>query len=111
MMEWSAIVAARLGKILGKPVLIKESTMNGFQSLSRFPSGHKLQKMVVENSHFVAMTNIIRENLLNAGVPPGKITRIPNGIPITEKQNTVIDKKNPVKVLFVGNLYQQPVRP
>jgi glycosyltransferase involved in cell wall biosynthesis len=109
-MEWSAIVAVRLGRTLRKPVVIKDSTMNGFQSLARFPSGRKLQGIVRRQAHFVAMTRAIHDNLLLAGVVEERITKIPNGI--------VVDK-NPlpsgrggklIKVLFVGNLYQQPAK-
>src|SRR5215213_731538 len=78
--EWSAIVAARLGRHLKKPVVIKDSTMNGFQSLERFPRGKTLQQMVIKSSHFVAMTKVIEKNFLNAGIPAKKITQIPNGI-------------------------------
>ena len=109
-MEWSAIVAVRLGRALKKPVVIKDSTMNGFQSLARFPSGRKLQSMIRQHAHFVAMTKTIHENLLLAGVVEERITDIPNGI--------VVDKEIPpssrdgklTKVLFVGNLYQQPAK-
>jgi glycosyltransferase involved in cell wall biosynthesis len=110
-MEWSAIVAVRLGKFFGKPVIIKDSTMNGFQSLSRFPNGHHLQNRIIGHAHFVAMTKVINDNLLNQGVPDDQITRIPNGISITEGKSThITDKRGPVKILFVGNLYQQPAK-
>jgi glycosyltransferase involved in cell wall biosynthesis len=109
-MEWSAIVAARLGKILGKPVLIKDSTMNGFASLARFPSGARLQKMIIGQAHFVAMTKIIRENLQAAGVPADKISLIPNGINITEPPLRSPKEEDGPRVLFVGNLYQQPAK-
>ena len=106
-MEWSAIVAARLGAFFGKPVLIKDSTMNGFESLERFPHGKELQQFIVERSHFVAMTHSIEENLKSAGVPASGITRIPNGIPTTVP---VVRQADENLVLFVGNLYQQPAK-
>jgi glycosyltransferase involved in cell wall biosynthesis len=118
-MEWSAIVAARLGKFLGKPVLIKDSTMNGFASLARFPSGSRLQQMIIMEANFVAMTKAIGANLLEAGIPGEKITRIPNGIRLTDgisrapMKGQVIaatHSENPPHVLFVGNLYQQPAK-
>lgn len=114
-MEWSAIVAVRLGKVLRKPVLIKDSTMNGFESLSRFPSGHHLQKQVILGAHFVAMTMVIRDNLILQGIPESKISLIPNGIRIDDKVENIgpseENKKTiPPVVLFVGNLYQQPAK-
>lgn len=109
-MEWPAIVAARLGKALKKKVIIKDSTMSGFRSLRRYPSGSKLQRIIINHSYFVAMTAVIEKNLLKEGVPGYKIIRIPNGIEISDpkKENTRSNKA--INVLFVGNLYQQPAK-
>lgn len=107
-MEWSAIVAARLGKVLKKPVVIKDSTMNGFKSLSRYPNGKSLQQMVIRQTHFVAMTTIIGENLRAETVPAQKITYIPNGMFVSAVPEQKA-KKNQT-VLFIGNLYQQPAK-
>jgi glycosyltransferase involved in cell wall biosynthesis len=109
-MEWSAIVAVRLGKWLNKAVIIKDSTMNGFQSLSRFPSGIKHQRMVAGGAHFVAMTEIIFQNLVKSGIPAGKITKIPNGIVTEAPFEFPVKKPVPPVVLFVGNLTQQPAK-
>ena len=109
-MEWSAIVAVRLGKLLNKLVIIKDSTMNGFQSLSRFPSGVKLQKMIAGSAHFVAMTEMIHQNLLKSGITAEKITKIPNGIVVSDSFGMDFGRELPSRVLFVGNLYQQPAK-
>jgi glycosyltransferase involved in cell wall biosynthesis len=109
-MEWSAIVAARLGKALNKPVLIKDSTMNGFQSLSRFPSGKKLQQMIIQNARFVAVSKMIHNNLVKAGIREDDIFDIPNGIVSGDRIRSAGRDGGPVKVLFVGNLYQQPAK-
>lgn len=109
-MEWPAIVAARLGKVLKKKVIIKDSTMNGFRSLGRYPSGSKLQRMIINHSYFVAMTAVIEKNLLMEGVPGYKIIRIPNGIEIPDPKKENIRSNNAMNVLFVGNLYQQPAK-
>ncbi|HEV3222663.1 MAG TPA: glycosyltransferase [Puia sp.] len=109
-MEWSVIVSVRLGRILEKPVIIKDSTMNGFQSLSRFPSGRKLQNMIMANAYFVAMTKIIHNNLLLTGVPEERIFDIPNGIVVGSETLPSVRGRKPAKVLFVGNLYQQPAK-
>jgi len=109
-MEWSAIVAVRLGEWLNKPVIIKDSTMNGFQSLSRFPSGIRHQRTVARRAHFVAMTEIIFQNLLKSGIPPEKITKIPNGIVTDGPFEIPIRNQTSPSVLFVGNLTQQPAK-
>ena len=109
-MEWPAIVSTKLGKALRKKVIIKDSTMNGFKCLLRYPSGAKLQRFIINHSYFVAMTNVIEKNLLAEGIPEEKISRIPNGIEIPDlkKENTNSNKE--LNVLFVGNLYQQPAK-
>lgn len=108
-MEWPAIVAAKLGKRLKKKVVIKDSTMNGFKSLRRYPSGQRLQQTIIEHSFFVAMTGVIENNLKLEGVPDSKIFRIPNGIEIKEQSRNNVQNDN-INVLFVGNLYQQPAK-
>jgi glycosyltransferase involved in cell wall biosynthesis len=87
--------------------------MNGFRSLQRYPSGARLQQMIIAQAQFVAMTKVIEDNLRAAGVPAEKIHRIPNGIAAGEvgppKRNTDVSGSPPT-VLFVGNLYQQPAK-
>jgi glycosyltransferase involved in cell wall biosynthesis len=107
-MEWSALVASRLGARFGLPVLVKESTLNGFKSLSRFPRGHFRQRLLKETSHFVAMTRAIRANLLAENIPADRIHDIPNGIRILDYPARAA--KTEEIVLFVGNLYQQPAK-
>jgi glycosyltransferase involved in cell wall biosynthesis len=109
-MEWSAIVAVRLGKALNKPVIIKDSTMNGFRSLSRFPFGRSHQNLLKSYANFIAMTETIHQNFLNSGIPSERITKIPNGINTEEAIEKIINKSILPKVLFVGNLYQQPAK-
>lgn len=109
-MEWPAIVSAKLGKALKKKVIIKDSTMNGFKSLHRYPSGAKLQRFIIDHSCFVAMTTVIEKNLLAEGIPEKKIIRIPNGIEITDPPKENTNSNTGLNVLFVGNLYQQPAK-
>jgi glycosyltransferase involved in cell wall biosynthesis len=108
MMEWPAFVSARIGRILKKPVLIKDSTMNGIFNLLRYPNGAEKQKEVAGYSFFAAMTKVIRENLLKAGVPAEKISLIPNGIEIPPYKPREREWKG--RVVFVGNLTQQPAK-
>lgn len=109
-MEWPAIVSAKLGKALKKKVILKDSTMNGFKSLHRYPSGTKLQQFIINNSYFVAMTAAIEKNLLAEGIPGEKISRIPNGIEISDPKKENKNSNTGLNVLFVGNLYQQPAK-
>jgi glycosyltransferase involved in cell wall biosynthesis len=108
MMEWPAFVAVKIGKKLNKPVVIKDSTMNGIFSLLRYPWGKEKQQEIAGYAWCVAMTRMIKENLKKAGVPEDRIAEIPNGIDITP-----LPAKLPVwrnRVVFVGNLTQQPAK-
>ncbi|HHT9107465.1 MAG TPA: glycosyltransferase family 4 protein [Candidatus Wunengus sp. YC63] len=105
--EMAAVIGALLGKIFRKKVIIRDSTMNGLVKLGYAPLGKYLQRIVVKNCHFVAMTQQIEENYRKVGVAADKISRIPNGIEI---QEIIRRKKFDFKCLFVGNLYQQPAK-
>ena len=108
MMEWPAFVSVKLGNKLNKAVIIKDSTMNGLFSISRYPNGRKKQQLIIEGAQCVAMTRMIHQNLLRAGVPADKITDIPNGIDVTTMPYR--SRKWCNKVIFVGNLTQQPAK-
>jgi glycosyltransferase involved in cell wall biosynthesis len=108
MMEWPAIVAVKIGKTLNKQVVIKDSTMNGISNLLRYPDGVQKQLSIARQAYFVAMTKMIRQNLLKAGVPAERITDIPNGIDITPMHVKTGEWNN--RVIFVGNLTQQPAK-
>jgi glycosyltransferase involved in cell wall biosynthesis len=82
--------------------------MNGIFSILRYPGGHKKQQDIIHNAYCVAMTKIIRENLLKAGVPAEKIENIPNGIEVSPLRSKGRSWMN--KVIFVGNLTQQPAK-
>ncbi|HLA54311.1 MAG TPA: glycosyltransferase family 4 protein [Flavitalea sp.] len=108
MMEWPAWVGVKLGRRLKKPVVIKDSTMNGIRNILRYPHGLRKQKEIVSYAHFVAMTNAIKKNFLEAGVPDHRVTMIPNGIDVAELMPR--DRTWSGSVLFVGNLTQQPAK-
>lgn len=107
-MEWVAIVGAALGKIMGKKVLVKDSTMNGLTKIGFMPVGKLFQRLVINNCNFIAMTKEIENNYLKLKVSQNRIYKIPNGVKIPR----VVNQKweNEYKCLFVGNLYQQPAK-
>lgn len=106
--EWPAFVAVRLGTRLNKPVVIKDSTMNGITNVLRYPKGTQKQQEIVAYGYFVAMTRVIHSNFLKAGVPPEHIVDIPNGIEITPLPQKASAWKQ--RFIFVGNLRQQPAK-
>jgi glycosyltransferase involved in cell wall biosynthesis len=97
-----------ISKKFNKRLVVKDSTMNGIFNILRFPAGKQKQQLLIKQAHFVAMTKAIRENLVKAGVSPLNISDIPNGINVNGPFKT--DYSGKQKVLFVGNLYQQPAK-
>ncbi|MBL7699259.1 MAG: glycosyltransferase family 4 protein [Chitinophagaceae bacterium] len=108
MMEWPAFVAVKIGRKLKKPVVVKDSTMNGIFSMLRYPNGQQKQQQIATYAWCVAMTKMIKENLEKAAVPTRKIIEIPNGIDITPLPSKTSTWSN--RVVFVGNLTQQPAK-
>jgi len=106
--EWPAFVAVRLGNRLNKPVVIKDSTMNGITNILRYPNGGHKQQEIAAYGNFVAMTRMIHTSFLKAGVPSERITDIPNGIEITPLPSKASPWKQ--RFIFVGNLRQQPAK-
>jgi glycosyltransferase involved in cell wall biosynthesis len=109
-MGWPSFIAARLGKWFKKKVVVKDATMNGIRWLQRYPSGERKLRLVKRQCHFVAMTRVIEENLLLAGVEQHSISRIPNGIEIEGHPYKSEYGGEIKKVIFVGNLTQQPAK-
>ncbi len=106
--EWLAPVVTILGIIFKKKIIIKDSTMNGFEKL-RFTIGGKFfQKIMIQHCYFIAMTNFIEQNFLKNGIPKEKIFRIPNGINISSDVSSIVEEQ--YTCLFVGNLYQEPAK-
>jgi len=97
-----------LGKLFNKKTLVKDSTMNGIVKLRYMPFGKYMQRMVIENCYFIAMTGVIEENFLKLGAPQNRIFKIPNGVTVPSVFNN--KAKNEYKCIFVGNLYQQPAK-
>lgn len=103
-----AVIIALIGKILNKPVIIKDSTMDGVKKMLSTPLPNLSRRFITRNCTFVAMTRAIEGNFIMANIPQNKIVRIPNGL---EVENIYSRKNNfEYKCLFVGNLTQQPAK-
>ncbi len=103
-----AVIGAVAGKILGKRVVIKDSTMDGLLQMRMTPFPGMFRRFLCKTCHFVAMTSAIEKNLMKAGVVQSRISRIPNGVEIDKlpERKSSFD----YRCLFVGNLYQQPAK-
>lgn len=68
--------------------------------------GRKKIKSVARNEidHFIAVTEVAKQALIQEGVSPSKITVIPMGVDTKRFRPSKNKRKNPVNILFVGRL-------
>lgn len=108
---WLAGVFALVSKLVNIPLLIKESTMDGLSQMHLTPAKNYFRQLLVRNAWFVAISEVIENNLLRNGVQQSRIFRIPNGIEVGERMlNHKHERWMRFDCLFVGNLYQQPAK-
>lgn len=107
--EWLAITGALLSKKLSLPLIIRDSTVNGLAKLKALPFGDRYRHWIIKNSLFIAISEMIKKNLIEQGVNEDRIFKIYNGVSITNK-NSLEQNRNLNTCLFVGNLYQEPAK-
>ncbi len=105
--EWIAPAAVLVGVLFDKPVLVKDSTMNGFSKLETLLGGRWIKRWIGQRGNFIAVSQKIHENLQKEGVSPSSITYIPNGL---DSSRFISEDGEIGHVLFVGNLSQQPAK-
>jgi glycosyltransferase involved in cell wall biosynthesis len=108
--SYMAFFGSLIGHLLGKKVIVKDSTMDGIIQMQDTPFPSFARKYIISHVDlFIAMTCVIAENYRKVGVPENKIKMIPNGID-TENSLPETVRSGRGKCLFVGNLYQQPAK-
>lgn len=106
---WIAYSAVIAGKLTKKPVLIRDATLGGFDFLDLVYCKRHMQKIIIRNAYFVALTNRIYNNLVNTyKIEEHKIFKIPNGITITDV--APYSKFDIKQILFVGNFWQGKIK-
>ncbi len=105
--NYFGFVFALFGKILGKKVVIKDSTMNGILEIGKYPFGRLIQKFIVKNCHVIAVSRVIENNFRKIGIRENRISRVPNGIeiPLMPRRSANLYPK----CFFAGNLHR-PVK-
>lgn len=99
---WLGLFVSFFGKILNKPVVIKEATYDGFSFLPRLGIPTFFRHFALNNSYFVAISNEIFKNLQTSIKFPGRLYRINNGSVL--KSNYDFEYNfNVNRLLFVGN--------
>jgi glycosyltransferase involved in cell wall biosynthesis len=106
--HWLAYPAVVAGKILRKPVVACEAGFNGIDLLDDFPFRRHTKRVLLKYCNFVALSTAIQNNLRARGVPPERITVIPNSVPLSSGDQESMN--NPLSVLFVGNVLNDPLQ-
>jgi glycosyltransferase involved in cell wall biosynthesis len=99
------LVAAKLVK---KKALIKDATLGGFDELKYMPFRKPIKRYLVKNGTFVAISSLIRDDLINQGVSQDRIITIPNGTNLPSQVNMHDASNN--DILFVGNFWQGKIK-
>jgi glycosyltransferase involved in cell wall biosynthesis len=99
--NYFGFVFALLGKILGKKVVIKDSTMNGILEIGKHLFGRIMQKVIVSNCYVVAISKVIENNFRKIGIRENQIFRVPNGIEIPHLPHRRTNSNT--KCFFAGN--------
>lgn len=96
-----AMITVVMARLFGKPVMAKVVQEEFDRALTRGGMQRLRRKLVLKANAFIAISNKIRDDLLQAGVSPEKIIQIPNGVD-TERFSPVEEKR--ADALFVEML-------
>lgn len=107
--EWLSITGTLLAKKFSRPLLIKDSTANGLAKMKFMSGAGKYRNWIAGNASFVAISSVIKKNLISEGVQEKRIYSINNGIEISDLTRSE-DAAALNSCLFVGNLYQEPAK-
>lgn len=100
------IVALFFGWVLGKPVLAKVTRSGRNTQLSKWQKGflrRTIWSIICSRlSRFVAITEDVHRELLNAGAPERLIVRIPNGVRTSQRKYSEVSGSG--DFIYVGRL-------
>jgi glycosyltransferase involved in cell wall biosynthesis len=100
--HWIAGFGARMGKILGIPVLVKEASLPVLMPITmEVPFRKKWDKWRM-TPWYVAQTDAASKGLREAGIREDRIFVVPNGVEVPAEEASLAEKN----VLYVGNLWQ-----
>ena len=98
----SAIVA---GRILRKPVIIRDAVIGGMKEQDEFSLFRYTRPYIIKNGRFIALSKTIASDLEARGVSTERIIHIPNSVIVPA---TYSSTKNMQKAIFVGNILNNP---
>ncbi|MCI5127286.1 MAG: glycosyltransferase family 1 protein [Candidatus Electrothrix sp. AS4_5] len=100
--EWIAGLAAFSGKFFNIPVVCKGADMPVFPPLHAVPLSTCCD-IWRRKPHFIALTQAMKDNLVQNGVSDNRITVIPNGVKLPDRTATPSRNSH---FLYIGNFSQ-----
>ncbi len=100
--DWTTGLAAFVGKLLGIPVLCKGANLPVFPELRAVPLAACCD-IWRRKPYFIALTEAMKDDLIQNGVSNNRITVIPNGVRLSQQKATPGRNNN---FLYIGNFSQ-----
>lgn len=101
--HWIAAIVILPAKLFNRKVIVKESSSYDYMTLKM--QNRFFFSLTKKADIFIAISKQIQIDLIKEGIEQKKIRYIPNGVELSKEIWNNINSK---KVLFVGNLNQQP---
>lgn len=107
MLKHDAFVATQWGRTAGVPVILRpegagETGDMAWQRRDRF--GARIREVTITADAFVALSERIRDEMIDAGYDASRIVVIPNGVPVPETPWSLTGPIENPRAVFVGRL-------
>lgn len=113
-LNYHAAACVLMGQRLGKPILVKLANSGTASDLAKMREDRQLRgasRMLgtaLQADRFVALTRRIADELEAAGVDPGRVVEIPNGVTVPPSRPDREERgSSPVTVVYAGRLHRQ----
>ncbi len=113
-LNYHTFAAVLAGRWLRRPVVTKLANSGAASDIEKMRAGqqlalsHLMLPMALRSDRFVAVNQAVVRELAAAGVPTGRIARIPNGVETSRSSlETTYQLHDPVRLIFVGRLHEQ----
>jgi glycosyltransferase involved in cell wall biosynthesis len=113
-LNYHAGAAALAGRWFHRRTLVKlansgqASDIKKMQAGQQLPLSRFLLPAALSSDRFVATNHLIADELIAAGVPANRITKLPNGVEIDSVRAKLdFSLNDPVRLVFVGRLHAQ----
>jgi len=113
-LNYHTFAAVLAGRWLGRPVVTKLANSGSASDIEKMRKGqqlalsHLMIPIALRSDRFIALNQAVVRELAAAGVPSGRIVRIPNGVE-TSRGNLkrTYPLHDPVRLIYVGRLHEQ----